>query len=84
MATISVRIPDELKAKMEAHDSVNWSAVLREHLREELAEREVRNLARAVAASERLSSEIDVSDVEALNTADRIREWRDRRYGPAR
>lgn len=84
MATVSVRVPDELKERMESFDTVNWSAVIRAHIREELAEREERTLASAVAASERLSAAIDPAEVEDLNTADLIREWRDRRYGPDR
>ena len=84
MATVSVRVPDELKERMDAQETVNWSAVIRAHIREELADREDRRLASAVATSERLSADIDPADVEQLNTADRIREFRDRRHGPAR
>lgn len=82
MATVSVRVPEELKQEMEAHEDVNWSAVIREHIREELEERDDRNLASAVATSERLSAAIDEATVADQNTAERIREWRDRRYGP--
>jgi ketosteroid isomerase-like protein len=82
MATVSVRVPDELKAQMEEHPTVNWSAVLREHIRRELVEREERSLAKAVAKSERLSATVDPDEVADVNTADVIREWRDRRYGP--
>lgn len=84
MATVSVRVPDDLKRRMEELDAVNWSAVIREHIRDELGEREERSLARAVAASERLSAAIDPADVADLNTADDIREWRDRRSGTTR
>ena len=75
---------DELKARMEEHDMVNWSAVTRAHIQQELDAREERTLAKAVATSERLSATIDPAEVDELNTADRIREWRERRYGPAR
>lgn len=81
MATVSFRVPDEIKEKMEEHDEVNWSAVLREHIEDEIAELEVRNVARAVATSERLSRGIDADEVAEGNTADVIREFRDRRYG---
>ncbi|MFB6352501.1 MAG: hypothetical protein ABEJ92_00290 [Halobacteriales archaeon] len=84
MATVSVRVPDELKARMEEHETVNWSAVIREHIRAELEEREERSLAAAVAKSERLSATIDPDAVADQNTAELIREWRDRRYGPGR
>lgn len=81
---MSVRVPDELKERMEEHSDVNWSAVLREHISQELDEREGRRLARAVATNERLRARIDPEDVADQNTAERIREWRDRRYGPGR
>lgn len=84
MATVSVRVPDDLKERMEEHETVNWSAVIREHIREELEERVDRSLATAVAKSERLSATIDRDEVADQNTAEVIREWRDRRDGPDR
>lgn len=81
MATVSVRVPDELKERMEEHETVNWSAVIRQHIREELEEQAHRSLATAVAKSERLSATIDPDEVADQNTAEVIREWRDRRYG---
>lgn len=82
MATVSVRVPDDLKERMEKHKAVNWSAVLRDHIRQQLDEREGRRVARAVATSERLRTRIDPDEVADQNTAERIRAWRDRRYGP--
>ncbi|AUX09636.1 hypothetical protein AArcSl_2011 [Halalkaliarchaeum desulfuricum] len=84
MGTVSFRVPDEVKERMEEHDEVNWSAVLRDHIKEELYELESRNIAHAVATSERLSSAIDPDEVAATNTAERIREFRDTRYGEER
>lgn len=81
MATVSFRVPDEVKARMDEHDEVNWSAVLRAHIEAELSGLESRDVAHAVATSERLSGEIDPDDVSEQNTAEVIREWRDRRYG---
>lgn len=81
MSTVSFRVPDDLRERMEEHDEVNWSAVLREHLRRELDELEERDLARAVAASERLSAAIDPEKVADQNSAELVREWRERRYG---
>jgi len=83
MPTVSVRVPDELKARMDAHTTINWSAVLRESIRRELDEREGRRLARAVAINERLRAQIEPDDVADQNTAELIRTWRDRRRGPA-
>jgi len=81
MPTVSVRVPNEIKERMERHDEINWSAVLREVIEAELDEIESHNLANAVATSERLSQAIDETDVTEQNSAETIREWRDRRYG---
>jgi predicted DNA-binding protein len=84
MGSVSVRVPDEVKARMEEHDDVNWSAVLRAHIEEELDELESRNIAHAVATSERLSGAIDPDQVAATNTAETIREFRETRYSEDR
>lgn len=81
MATVSIRVPDDLKERMEEHDEINWSAVIRANIEEELGELESRRIGHAVATSERLSNAIDADDVADQNTADVIREWRDERYG---
>lgn len=81
MATVSFRVPDDVKAKMEEHDEINWSALLRRYIEEEIDDLDDRNVAHAVATSERLSQEIDEAEVAETNTADVIREFRDRRYG---
>lgn len=84
MATVSFRVPDEVKAQMDAHDDVNWSAVLRGYIEEELQELTSRKTAHAVATSERLSSAIDAEEVAATNTAETIRAFRDTRFGDGR
>jgi predicted DNA-binding protein len=81
MATVSVRVPDEVKERMEAHGEINWSAVVRSHIEAELDRLESRSLAHAVSTSERLSRDIDPEDVSEANTADTIRKYRDERYG---
>jgi len=84
MGSVSFRVPDEVKARMEDHDEVNWSAVLRDHIKEELQNLESRNIAHAVATSERLSSAINAEEVATTNTAEQIREFRDTRYSEER
>lgn len=81
MATVSLRVPDELKEKMDEHGEINWSAVIRSQLEEEIVRLESRRIGHAVATSERLSNEIDEEDVADENTAEVIREWRDERHG---
>ena len=84
MGSVSFRVPDEVKARMEKHDEINWSAVLREHIAEELHSLESRNIAHAVATSERLSSAIDADEVATTSTAAQIRESRESRYSEER
>jgi hypothetical protein len=84
MGSVSFRVPDEVKARMEEHDEINWSAVLRDHIKQELHSLESRNIAHAVATSERLSSAINADEVATINTAAQIRESRDTRYSGER
>ena len=81
MATVSLRVPDDLKKKMDEHGEINWSAVIRANIEEEIERLESRGIGRAVATSERLSNDIDEEEVKDENTAETIREWRDKRYG---
>ena len=81
MATVSLRVPDELKKKMDEHGEINWSTVVRANIEEEIERLESRSIGHAVATSERLSNEIDQPKVKDENTAETIREWRDKRYG---
>lgn len=82
MPTVSVRVPDELKERMDDHPEINWSALLREYIAAELEAREARDLAHAVAVSERISESVDAESVRDQDTTAVVREWRDRRYGP--
>lgn len=80
MATVSLRVPDELKEQMDQHDEINWSAIIRANIEEEILQLDSRNIGHAVATSERLSNEIDDEKVTNQNTAEIVREWRDTRY----
>jgi predicted transcriptional regulator len=82
MATVSLRVSDDLKKKMDEHGEINWSAVIRANIEEEIERLESRSIGHAVATSERLSNEIDDGEVKDENTAETIREWRDKRYRP--
>ena len=80
-AIVSFHVSDELKEKMDEHGEINWSAVLRSNVEDELDRLGSRNIARAVATSERLSSEITNADVTERNTAETVREWQETRHG---
>lgn len=81
MTTVSLRVPDDLKEKMDEHGEINWSAVIRANIEEEIERLESRSIGHAVATSERLSNEIDEEEVKDKNTAETIRKWRNNRYG---
>ncbi|MEL9941135.1 MAG: hypothetical protein QW348_04585 [Ignisphaera sp.] len=71
-AKITVRIPLELKRRMERFSSVNWSDVVRRAIEEKLRELEVRE---AIEAMDEIASK--ARSVRSL--AEVIREFRDRR-----
>lgn len=79
MPTFSFRIDEDRYEQMQDHSDVNWSQVLRDLLAEELASRDGRNLAAAIATSERLSAVIDEDEVAEHDSADIIREYREHR-----
>jgi len=84
MGSVSLRVPDELKKKMDEHSEINWSAVIRANIEEEIGRLESRSIGHAVATSERLSNEIDEGELKDENTAETIRKWREKRYGTNR
>ena len=83
MATITVRVDDELKRKMDELKDVNWSEVIREKIREVVEEEERKRakrkdyfrIARASLRAEELSSIFGGKESEET-----IREWRDRNW----
>ncbi len=82
MATITVRVDDELKRKMDELKDVNWSEVIREKIREVIEEEEKKRkkkdyfrIARASLRAEELSSLFQGKESEVT-----IREWRDRNW----
>lgn len=82
MATITFRVSDETKRRMNEHDDINWSAVLRRKLEETLEERDRRDLGQAVAVTERVFHSIDSDLVQEYDSTDIIRQYRDRSHNP--
>lgn len=82
MTTVSFRVPEELKNRMDEHPEINWSAVLREQITDELDKRRERDLAQAVLTTDRLSGAIDPETEREQDTTEVIHEWREKRYGP--
>ncbi len=78
--TISLRIKRDLRDKMKMHDEINWSAVLRRAIMENLENREKINLEKRRKASEDIDKlrKSRVFD-GGRNSTEIIREWRDKR-----
>lgn len=78
--TISVRIDKDLRKRMKSHEEINWSAVLRRAIIENLESKEKVDLERrkrAIEAMDKLRKS-GVFD-GGKNSTQIIREWRDRR-----
>ena len=75
MATLTVRIADDLREEMKKLSYVNWSEVVREAIRKRVEEEKGRNLAEAILLNERLRRRAP----EGWDSAKVIREWRLRR-----
>ena len=79
-AIISVRVDKGLKEKMKFHEEVNWSAVLRRAIIENLENREKTNLERRKKASEDIDKLRNSGVFDGRrDSVSIIREWRDKR-----
>jgi Arc/MetJ-type ribon-helix-helix transcriptional regulator len=87
LTNITVRIPDELRARMRALSEINWSEVVRRaiegridlEMRRRRDRNSIREAGRRVdAIFEKLRAEHGAIDFDSSGT---IRRWRDRRYG---
>jgi hypothetical protein len=78
--TISLRINKELREKMKSHDDINWSAVLRRAIAENLENKERVDLEKRKKAA-KMMDEIRRSGAfdGGKNSTLIIREWRNRR-----
>lgn len=82
MPTISVRVDDEMKQRMDELEAVNWSAVLRTHIEQVLNEYDINNrdLARAVLLTEQVYGSVLPEDINEWDSADHIRQDRERTF----
>ena len=72
MTTVSVRVSEELKKRMDELSWVNWSEILREAILHALEREEGKRLAEAVMIAERLRKDAP----KGWNTTEFIREDR--------
>ncbi|MEX2016979.1 MAG: hypothetical protein WD876_00715 [Candidatus Pacearchaeota archaeon] len=77
---ISLRVKKELKEKMRMHDDVNWSAVLRRAIIENLENRRKVDLEKRKKASEDIDKirESGIFDGK-MDSVSIIRKWRDKK-----
>lgn len=76
MTNISVRIDPELKERMDKFKDLNWSAVIRNAIKERIEAETERNLAKAVLINERIIKKAP----KDFNSSDIIRRFREERY----
>ena len=78
--TVSVRINKELREKMRVHDEINWSAVLRRAITENLKNKETIDFGKMKNASEEIDK-IRKSGIFGKGKEGTliIREWRNKR-----
>ncbi|MEK6928193.1 MAG: hypothetical protein AABX11_07200 [Nanoarchaeota archaeon] len=62
MVNITLSIPDELKAELQKHDEINWSAIIRKALQEQIIRL---NLLDSIAQKSKLSKK-DVDEISNL------------------
>lgn len=79
--TISVRIDKGIREKMKSHEEVNWSAILRRAIIENLKNKEKTDLEKRKKAA-RMMDKIRVSGVfdSGRNSTEIIRKWRNKRH----
>ncbi len=78
--TISVRVDKKLHEQMKLHDEVNWSAILRKSIAEQLEEREQIDTVRARKAAQRIDELRRAGAFKGgKSSVEIIREWREKR-----
>ena len=79
-ATVSVRVDENLHTEMKFHDEINWSAVLRKAITEQVERLEQIDIARAQKAFSAIA-EIKNARIfdKGKNSTEIIRAWREKR-----
>ena len=77
MTSISIRVPDEIKRKLNKLSHINWSEELREVILKIINQEENKNIAEALLSNEELRKDAP----SKWDSTELIRNWRDNRYG---
>ncbi len=78
MSTISVRIDNELKKKMESYKHINWSEVIRQSIVKAIENEQEVNRAKAILLNEKVRKKSSKNS----DSTKIIRQFREQRYGP--
>jgi hypothetical protein len=70
MSNITIRVPEELKGRMERFKSINWSEVARKAFEEAARKEEMRSAAESI-------KKMRMESVAEWDGAKEIRKWRD-------
>ncbi len=80
MSTISVRIDNDLKKKMESYKHINWSEMIRQSIVKAIQNEQDINRAKAVLLNEKVRKKS--SNTKNSDSTKIIRQFREQRYGP--
>lgn len=72
MATVTLRVPEEIKKEMEKLKRINWSEVMRKAVAEEIRREKMRKASKTI-------EELRAKSKIKWNSVAVIREWRERR-----
>lgn len=80
MGTMTTKIPDEVKARVDKHPQVNWSEVMRAAIISKLAEEELKARQRNAGEVARSITLMDsLRRGSTGNSTEDLRRWRDQR-----
>ncbi|MFP4632778.1 MAG: hypothetical protein ACOCT0_01610 [Halobacteriota archaeon] len=71
MPNLTIRVPDDLKRSLDDHPEVNWSEVARQSMREYLYRLEI---------ADEIASESELTEEDARQLAERVKEKISERY----
>ncbi|HEX9196371.1 MAG TPA: hypothetical protein VF906_01125 [Candidatus Bathyarchaeia archaeon] len=85
MAIVNVRLPDDLKTRMNSLPELNWSEIVREAIENKIASerRKVKDrekILRALKAQDRIAETLARRYAGSWKGTEVIRYWRERRY----
>lgn len=72
MPTVGIKIPHDLKKRMEEHEEINWDEIIQRAIKKQLSKLEL---------ADSLASKSELSEDEALELSEEIKEGIAERHG---